>query len=146
MRGGKNITLFLSSLPVPKTNRYLRKRNGQVFKPPRVSLWEIRAVWELKNQYSGKPLNKPLKVEVFFFLPDKRKRDIDNMLKTLWDILEKARIIENDNLIFETRTVKVSQNSEAGTVIRIYPYKNRKKIVEELYKELLNFKKQLEET
>jgi crossover junction endodeoxyribonuclease RusA len=145
MRGGKNITLFLSSLPVPKTNRYLRKKNGQVFKPPRVSLWEIRAVWELKNQYSGKPLNKPIKVEVFFFLPDRRKRDIDNMLKTLWDILEKAQIIENDNLIFETRTVKVAKNSEPGTVIRIYPYKNRRKIVEELYKELMEFKKQLEE-
>jgi len=130
MRGGKNIVLFLTTLPVPKTNRYIRRKNGQVFKPPKVLHWESRALWELKRQYDGEVLKKPLSVEVYLFLPDNRKRDIDNMLKTLWDILEKAEIIENDNLIFETKTVKVKKREIHGTVIVIKPYRFKKSLKE----------------
>jgi crossover junction endodeoxyribonuclease RusA len=144
MRGGKNIVLFLSSLPVPKTNRYIRKKNGWVFKSPRVSLWEARALWELRNQYSGEILKEPLSVEVFFFLPDGRKRDIDNMLKTLWDILEKAEIIANDDLIWETKTVKVKKSDTDGTVIVIRPFKNRTEVLERYKKLLKEFKASLE--
>jgi Endodeoxyribonuclease RusA. len=52
----KRIKLELSSLPVPKSNRYIRKKGGVVFKPPRVKNWEMRAVWEIKQQYQGEPL------------------------------------------------------------------------------------------
>jgi hypothetical protein len=61
MRRREDITLFLSSLPVPKTNRYIRRRNGQVFKHHRVILWESRALWEIQRQYDGDSLKQPLK-------------------------------------------------------------------------------------
>ncbi len=140
MRSGKNIVLFLSSLPVPKTNRYIRRKNGWVFKSPRVTLWEARALWELQNQYNQGCLKKPLSVEVYFFLPDKRKRDIDNMLKTLWDVLEKAKIIANDELIWETKTVKVKDAGISGTVIVIKPFRKPKKVLERYGKRLSEFK------
>ncbi len=140
MRSGKNIRLFLSTLPVPKSNRYIRRKNGQVFRPSRVLLWEAKAVWELKKQYEGPPLSFPLSVEVFFFLPDNRKRDIDNMLKTLWDVLEKAQIIENDNLIHETKTVKVRDETVSGTVILIKPFQGKKRVLVKLKEELRIFK------
>ena len=140
MRSGKDIVLFLTTLPVPKTNRYIRRKNGQVFKPPRVIHWESRALWELKNQYSGEVLKKPISVEVYLFLPDNRKRDIDNMLKTLWDILEKAEIIENDNLIYETKTVKVKKSETHGTVIVIKPYRFRGKVLKHFEEKLRQFK------
>jgi crossover junction endodeoxyribonuclease RusA len=139
----KNIVLFLSSLPVPKTNRYIRRKNGQVFKSPRVTLWEARAVWEIQNQYGGKKLTKPVKVEVYFFLPDSRKRDIDNMLKTLWDVLQKAEVIEDDNLIRETRTVKLMGKRTHGTVIVIKPFFTPKG-VSKFEKLLEDFKRNLE--
>ena len=144
MCGGKNIVLFLSSLPVPKTNRYIRRKNGWVFKPPRVSLWEARALWELKGQYGGETLNCPLSVEVFFFLPDGRKRDIDNMLKSLWDILERAEIIANDDLIWETKTVKVKKSETDGTVIVIRPFRGRPRLLEKYKKLLEEFKASLD--
>ena len=140
MRGGKNIKLFLSSLPIPKTNRYIRRKNGQVFRSPKVLMWESRALWELQTQYKGPPLNFPLSVEVYFFLSDKRKRDIDNMLKTLWDVLEKAQIIENDNLIYETHTVKITGETVTGTVINIKPFKRKETLLLKLKKELREFK------
>lgn len=140
MRGGENIVLFLSSLPVPKTNRYIRRKNGKVFKPARVIHWESRALWELKQQYTQDPLNGPLSVEVYLFLPDRRKRDIDNMLKTLWDILEKAHVIENDNLIYETRTVKIKKAKTSGVVVVIKPYRMEEESFKPLEERLNQFK------
>jgi len=126
------LKLFLSSLPVPKTNKYMRRKNGKVFKHYKVVKWEKKAIKELEKQYQGEPINFPIKVEVFFFLPDKRKRDIDNMLKTLWDVLEKAGIISNDFLIYETRTVKIFSKEIKGTIINLYVYEENLQEKEEL--------------
>jgi len=117
----KRIELELSSLPVPKSNRYIRKRGGVVFKPPRVKNWEMRAVWEIKQQYQGEPLEGKLSMEVILVLPNHRKRDIDNMLKSLWDVLEKAKVIKNDNQIYEIRTLKRIEKGVQKTIIYISP-------------------------
>ena len=143
MRGGKNITLFLSTLPVPKSNRYIRRKDGHIFRSPRVLKWEAHAVWEIQKQYRGEAIEIPISVEVFFFLPDRRKRDIDNMLKSLWDVLEKAQVVKNDNLIFETRTVKIFDGEIHGTVIVIKPYKERKTTFERMKNKLKGFKDNL---
>ena len=113
------IKLFLSKLPVPKSNRYIRRKGGKVFKPPRVVNWEARAIWELREQYNGKPIDYEISVDIVLILPNRRKRDIDNMLKSLWDVLEKAGVIKNDNLIYEVRTVKKIEKGKEGVYIRI---------------------------
>ena len=83
-------------------------------------------------------------MEVFFFLPDGRKRDIDNMLKSLWDILERAEIIANDDLIWETKTVKVKKSETDGTVIVIRPFRGRPRLLEKYKKLLEEFKASLD--
>lgn len=40
-----------------------------------------------------------LEVSIIVFPPDKRKRDLDNILKPTLDALEVAKVYENDNLI-----------------------------------------------
>ena len=70
----KMIELRLSLLPVPKSNRYIRKKGGKVFKPPRVKNWEVRALWEIKEQYKGEPLVSKLSVYVELVLPNHRTR------------------------------------------------------------------------
>jgi len=106
---------------VPKSNRYIRRKGGAVFKPPRVKNWEARAIWEIRQQYEGEPLDGPLSVEIILILPNRRKRDIDNMLKSLWDVLERAKVIKNDNQIYEVRTVKKIEKGMQGTTIFISP-------------------------
>ena len=117
------VVLKLSQIPVPKSNRYIRKRGGGVFKPPRVRNWETRAVWEVRQQYSGDPIDRKISVDITLILPNHRKRDIDNMLKSLWDILEKGGVIKNDNLIYEVRTVKKVIKGKQGVEIRIREFK-----------------------
>ena len=118
------VKLFLSRLPVPKSNRYIRRRGGKVFKHPRVTNWEARAIWEIKQQYNGKPLDFELSVDITIILPNRRKRDVDNMLKSLWDVLEKAGVIKNDNLIYEVHTVKRVEKGREGVYIKIKPYQS----------------------
>jgi len=113
------IELVLSKLPVPKSNRYIRRKSGKVFKPPRVTNWEVRAVWELKQQYTEKPIDYEISVDITLILPNKRKRDIDNMLKSLWDVMEKAGVIKNDNLIYEVHTIKRIEKGKEGVIIKI---------------------------
>ncbi len=116
------LVLKLSQVPVPKSNRYIRRKGGKVFKPPRVRNWEVRALWELRQQYSGKPIDREISVDITLILPNRRKRDIDNMLKSLWDVLEKAGVIKNDNLIYEIRTVKRIEKGKEGVIIKIKDY------------------------
>jgi crossover junction endodeoxyribonuclease RusA len=54
-------------------------------------------------------------------LPNHRKRDIDNMLKSLWDVLEKAKVIKNDNQIYEIKTLKRVEKGAQKTLIYISP-------------------------
>jgi len=120
----KMIELRLSLLPVPKSNRYIRKKGGKVFKPPRVKNWEVRALWEIKEQYKGEPLVSKLSVYVELVLPNHRRRDIDNMLKSLWDILEKGGVIKNDSQIYEVRTIKRVIKGQQCTIVRIGEFKD----------------------
>jgi Holliday junction resolvase len=78
-------------------------------------------VWEIKQQYQGEPLEGKLSMEVILVLPNHRKRDIDNMLKSLWDVLEKAKVIKNDNQIYEIRTLKRIEKGVQKTIIYISP-------------------------
>ncbi|MFN3813776.1 MAG: RusA family crossover junction endodeoxyribonuclease [Aquificaceae bacterium] len=116
------IEIILSGIPVPKSNRYIRRKGGKVFKPPRVKNWEVRALWEIKEQYKNEPLDCKLSMDILLILPNNRKRDIDNMLKSLWDVLEKAKVIKNDNQIYEVRTIKKVIKGEKRTIIKIEEY------------------------
>ncbi|AHE96169.1 endodeoxyribonuclease [Thermocrinis ruber] len=75
----------------------------------------------MKQQYQGEPLEGKLSMEVILVLPNHRKRDIDNMLKSLWDVLEKAKVIKNDNQIYEIRTLKRIEKGVQKTIIYISP-------------------------
>jgi crossover junction endodeoxyribonuclease RusA len=53
----------------------------------------------LLSKYRGKCQDKKIAVTINVFPPDKRKRDLDNILKCLLDAMEHANVYENDNNI-----------------------------------------------
>lgn len=65
-----------------------------------------------RQSYAG---DKRLVVTINLFPPDKRKRDIDNILKCLLDSMEHANVYENDNQI-DMLTVVRRQNVQHGSV------------------------------
>ena len=50
--------------------------------------------------------NARLKVKVYLYPPDRRKRDIDNNMKSLLDAMEHAGVYENDSQIDELHIVR----------------------------------------
>lgn len=53
-----------------------------------------------------KPLQGPLRVTVDFYVPDKRKRDLDNLFKALFDALKHANVYMDDDQIIEIHAFK----------------------------------------
>jgi crossover junction endodeoxyribonuclease RusA len=53
----------------------------------------------LLHKYRNICKDKRLAVTINVFPPDKRKRDIDNILKCLLDAMEHANVFDNDNQI-----------------------------------------------
>ncbi len=127
--------LFISEPPKGKANRYIRQKGGGVFKPWRISSWETKAAWEIKLQLENigfkEPFSCEISIEAVIFLKDKRRRDIDNMLKTLWDVLEKTGVIKNDNLIYEINTIKHVDKNLEGIFLKIKPYEEKLLKIEE---------------
>jgi Holliday junction resolvase RusA-like endonuclease len=61
--------------------------------------WEKHAILQAKTQWKGAPLDTWLRMTAAFYLPTARKSDLSNLYEAPQDMLEKAGILTNDNLI-----------------------------------------------
>lgn len=88
------------SIPYPpSTNRIWRQGQGRVHKSKEYTDWIALAAWEMRAQLGPKKvITEPFKFTVRANRPDKRKRDLDNILKPILDLLGHYGIIENDSL------------------------------------------------
>lgn len=96
----------LNFLLPPKTNRYFQTKNGIRFIPIKIKEAIDDAVYILSKLKPKKPIDIPCQLYVVYTLPNKRKRDLDNLNKTLQDCLEKAGVVEDDTLFFRTISEK----------------------------------------
>jgi len=79
-------------------NAKVGKRSIKVLSPE-AERWKNYTIittnqWRSKNKWST--TNGKVAVKLWFYFPDKRKRDTHNGLKLLLDALEDARIYDND--------------------------------------------------
>lgn len=51
----------------------------------------------------GPPLDQPVRVEIVAFRPDRRRRDLDNLLKSILDSLTHAGVWTDDSLVADLR-------------------------------------------
>jgi len=71
----------------------------------------------VKKEYpKHNTIDKPVKVKIDFYPPDKRKRDVDNVLKCLLDSLTKANVYRDDSLIIDLRIRKMEMIRNAGKI------------------------------
>jgi len=96
-------------LPMPPSaNTYWRFVSGRVLKSKKArqyirtigELWIVHKAQTKSKAFSG---DERLKAEIQVFPPDRRKRDLDNLLKVLLDSLEAAGLFKNDEQIDEIR-------------------------------------------
>ena len=140
---------YISFVPPSKANRV--KINSRAFTksgkryiiPKDVSLKINKVIWELQNQNDGSPIDMPVSVEILFVLPDRRRRDLDNIMKTLGDCMVYSGILKDDNLIYRQILEKKVIKGEQGVIIRIYPYDD-KNIEAKLINKLKKYKERID--
>ncbi len=92
------------SVPLPPTsNHRLVPIGGRQVKSPEYRAWMNQAAWLIRSQLTAQKHYEALSTEVFVRVavtfPDRRKRDLDNVLKPLNDVLVQAGVIKDDSLI-----------------------------------------------
>jgi Holliday junction resolvase RusA-like endonuclease len=90
----KKITI-LGSCPSKKNSRQLFVRGGRIVNiPSKIHLeWETQAMFQLKK---AERHNYPITIDYKFYFKDNRKRDLDNAIASVNDILVKAEVIKDD--------------------------------------------------
>jgi Holliday junction resolvase RusA-like endonuclease len=99
----KAVKLNLIGRPITKKNSQrivLTKNNKRFIIQSKQYLdYEKNCLWQLKAQYKGETITDKLNLKAYYYMPDRRIPDLINLLQSTCDILEKARIIENDKNI-----------------------------------------------
>jgi len=78
----------------PSINRTYKTGNGRFYKSREAHDWSDLTYWRIKEQYKGKPLAGRLEVKLSMFFY--KNADIDSRLKAVLDVLQLAKVIEND--------------------------------------------------
>ena len=100
-------TLKLPSLPFPPSvNHYwVRNRNGGLRVSAEGKAFREAVMWKLKNTIS-QPMQGMLAVDILVSMPDRRRRDLDNLMKAALDALTAAGVWLDDSQIADLRIRK----------------------------------------
>lgn len=83
----------------PSVNRLWRtSKSGTVYRSKEYTDWRKKTAWELSIQAKFKQISGAYKITVKAVRPDKRRRDLDNLIKSISDVLVAAGVIEDDSL------------------------------------------------
>ena len=82
----------------PSVNRTLRAVNGRVILSKRYRDWILEAGRAVAAQVQGEPKIDRYWLWIEAIAPDRRRRDLDNLLKPTSDLLKRAGVIQDDSL------------------------------------------------
>lgn len=95
----KDVELALIELPwPPSANRYWRYWNKKVTVSDEAKKYK-KCVKQLYYTWPVKHIEGRLGIDIIAFPPDKRQRDLDNLLKITLDSLESTGLYDNDSQI-----------------------------------------------
>jgi crossover junction endodeoxyribonuclease RusA len=87
-------------LPLPPSTNSLFAGKTKRFPSRRYRAWREEAGWALAAQRPLPSFSEPVEVTLSIGRPDKRVRDLDNMLKAPLDLLVEFGVLVDDHLIY----------------------------------------------
>lgn len=96
----------------PSINRYWRQANGKVYISKNGKLFRDRVYYLSRPYHYYFKKTDRLAVKILAFPPDKRRRDIDNILKAALDALEHANVFDNDNQIDDLQVIRQKEQNK----------------------------------
>jgi crossover junction endodeoxyribonuclease RusA len=104
----------------PSVNHYWqRNKNGGMRISAEGLSFRERVAWTLPKQ---PPLTGPLSVQIEAWAPDRRKRDLDNILKATLDALTHAGAMGDDSQVWDLRIYWASANGQKliGGMVKVW--------------------------
>lgn len=98
----------------PSANRTIKLSHGKIYRADKCTRF-YEEVWLAKQQKQipSFPLEKRLFMEIYLYPPDKRRRDIDNLCRAVFNGFQYAEIVQDD-FQFETLHVERREVKEGG--------------------------------
>ena len=92
----------------PSVNHYYgRNRNGGVRIKGAGKMFRHHVAIIVKQSLRGhRIIDGPIHISILMYPPDRRKRDIDNILKALFDALQHAGVYKDDSQIIKMNIAK----------------------------------------
>lgn len=91
-------SLFVRIIFPISTNKIWTPRGGGFKRSPSYMAWRKEALWLLKAERINQIVRGPYKMTMRVSRPDAKRRDIDNLLKGISDVLVDAGLVEDDSL------------------------------------------------
>jgi crossover junction endodeoxyribonuclease RusA len=105
------------TLPWPPTvNTYWRNFNGRTIISAKGREYRQAVADQVLIQRVAKHVDYAVKVEIKAYRPDRRRRDLDNLLKALLDSLTHSGVMQDDALIEDLR---VYWADEIGGMVKV---------------------------
>lgn len=81
----------------PSVNGIWRAAKGRHYCSPRYQAWKTEAGFLARSQARTARVSGPYAVQLNFVRPDRRRRDLDNLLKSVIDLLRDLSITDDDS-------------------------------------------------
>jgi crossover junction endodeoxyribonuclease RusA len=93
------ITPIYFDLPHPPSVNGIWRggKAGRFYKSKHYKAWENEAGWAVREQAKGKRVSGPFAVQIDLKRPDNRRRDLDNTIKVLLDLLKNLHVTDDDS-------------------------------------------------
>jgi crossover junction endodeoxyribonuclease RusA len=90
------VPLYFDLPHPPSVNGIWRGGRGRFYKSKHYEAWIDEAGWSVKEQAKGKRIVGPFAIQIDLSRPDKRKRDLDNTIKVILDLLKNMHVTDDD--------------------------------------------------
>lgn len=95
-------------LPKPQPRPRWSPKHRRIYTPDTAKNWKACVEWAVLGALNKNRVHfdGPTKVQLHFTMPDRRKADIDNLVKSTLDAIVNAGAMADDNLVVELLATK----------------------------------------
>lgn len=101
----------------PSVNRYWRNVSGKTLISEQGRAYRKHVSASVYAQRPPLGLTQRLAVDIVALMPDRRRRDLDNLLKATLDALQHAGVYEDDSQIDDLRIVRGQGHAPGGELV-----------------------------
>ena len=101
-------TFFIEGTPAPQGSKRHIGNGRMVEASKKLPKWRKQIIDTIQAQYEGEPIDRPVRVTAYFFMPKPAKPrfdtpatmpDLDKLCRALGDGLEQSGLLKNDSRI-----------------------------------------------